>query len=127
MSYWKKDLNVWSCKRPLQNLLIIDLLLFDTNNPRSLIYQVVRLKSYLQNLPKNNGGKSLTEYERLILEADTLLKLADKTELAFSNEDGYTNLEIFLSRLFQILSAIPGVISKAFFKHEMTPKTIIIR
>ena len=85
------------------------------------------MKSYLQNLPKNNGGKSLTEYERLILEADTLLKLADKTELAVSNEDGYTNLEIFLSRLFQILSAIPGVISKAFFKHEMTPKTIIIR
>jgi len=114
-------------RRPLQNLLVIDLLLFDPNNPRSLTYQVVRLKSYLQNLPKNNVGKSLTEYERLILEADTLLKLADKTELAISDDEGYTNLEIFLSRLFQILSAIPGVISKAFFKHEMTPKTIIIR
>ena len=114
-------------RRPLQNLLVIDLLLFDPNNPRSLTYQVVRLKSYLQNLPKNNSGKSLNEYERLILEADTLLKLADKTELANSDEEGYANLEIFLSRLFQILSAIPGVISKAFFKHEMTPKTIIIR
>jgi len=114
-------------RRPLQNLLVIDLLLFDPNNPRSLTYQVVRLKAYLQNLPKNNGGKSLTEYERLILEADTMLKLADKKELAESDEDGYTNLEKFLSRLFGILSAIPGVISKAFFKHEMTPKTIIIR
>jgi uncharacterized alpha-E superfamily protein len=114
-------------RRPIQNLLVIDLLIFDPNNPRSLTYQVVRLKSYLQNLPKNNGGKSLTEYERLILEADTLLKLANKTELAISDEEVYANLEIFLSRLFQILSAIPGVISKAFFKHEMTPKTIIIR
>jgi len=114
-------------RRPLQNLLVIDLLVFDPNNPRSVTYQVVRLKSYLQNLPKNNGGKSLTEYERLILEADTLLKLANKTELAVSDEEGYTNLETFLSRIYQILSAIPGVISKAFFKHEMTPKTIIIR
>jgi uncharacterized alpha-E superfamily protein len=114
-------------RRPLQNLLVIDLLIFDPNNPRSLTYQVVRLKSHLQNLPKNNGGKSLTEYERLILEADTLIKLADKTLLAVSDEEGYTHLEIFLSRLHQILSAIPGVISKAFFKHEMTPKTIIIR
>jgi uncharacterized circularly permuted ATP-grasp superfamily protein/uncharacterized alpha-E superfamily protein len=114
-------------RRPLQNLLVIDLLLFDPNNPRSLTYQVVRLKSYLQNLPKNNGGKSLTEYERLILEADTMLKLADKKELALSDDEGYTHLEKFLFRLFGILSAIPGVISKAFFKHEMTPKTIIIR
>ncbi|HEY2347468.1 MAG TPA: circularly permuted type 2 ATP-grasp protein [Puia sp.] len=114
-------------RRPLQNMLVIDLLLFDPNNPRSLTYQVVRLKSYLQNLPKNNAVKSLTEYERLILEADTLLKLANKTDLSVSDNEGYTNLEIFLSRIFQILSAIPGVISKAFFKHEMTPKTIIIR
>ena len=44
-------------RRPLQNLLVIDLLLFDPNNPRSLTYQVVRLKAYLQNLPKNNSGK----------------------------------------------------------------------
>ena len=80
-------------RRPLQNLLVIDLLLFDPNNPRSLTYQVVRLKTYLQNLPKNNDSKSLTEYERLILEADTLLKQADKKELAASDDEGYTNLE----------------------------------
>ena len=114
-------------RRPLQNLLVIDLLLFDQNNPRSLTYQVVRLKSYLQNLPKNSSGYSLTEYERLILEADTLLKLADKTELAISDSEGYSNLDLFLSKLYSILAAIPGVLSKAFFKHELTPKTIILR
>ena len=114
-------------RRPLQNLLVIDLLLFDPSNPRSLTYQVVRLKAYLQNLPKNSGGYSLTEYERLILEADTLLKLADKIELAVSEGDGYHRLDVFLSKLYNILAAIPGVLSKAFFKHEMTPKTIILR
>jgi uncharacterized alpha-E superfamily protein len=114
-------------RRPIQSLLVIDLLLFDPNNPRSLTYQVVRLKSYLQNLPKNNGSKSITEYEQLILEADTLLKLANKTELASSDAEGYHKLEIFLYRLYSVLSAIPGVLSKAFFKHELTPKTIILR
>ena len=114
-------------RRPLQNLLVIDLLVFDPNNPRSLIYQVVRLKSYLQNLPKNNGGHKLPEYERLILEADSLLRLADKTELAVSDGEEYNKLESFMSSLYNILSAIPGVISKAFFKHEVSPKTIIIR
>jgi uncharacterized circularly permuted ATP-grasp superfamily protein/uncharacterized alpha-E superfamily protein len=114
-------------RRPIQNLLVIDLLLFDPNNPRSLTYQVVRLKSYLQNLPKNNGDNSLTEYEQLILEADTLLKQANKAELASSDAEGYHKLEMFLYRLFSILSAIPGVLSKSFFKHELTPKTIILR
>jgi uncharacterized circularly permuted ATP-grasp superfamily protein/uncharacterized alpha-E superfamily protein len=114
-------------RRPLQNLLVIDLLLFDPNNPRSLTYQVVRLKSYLQNLPKNNPGNSLPEYERLIVEADTQLRLANKNELASSNGEGYDKLELFLSSLFAILSAIPGVLSKSFFKHELMPKTIILR
>jgi uncharacterized circularly permuted ATP-grasp superfamily protein/uncharacterized alpha-E superfamily protein len=114
-------------RRPLQNVLVIDLLLFDPNNPRSLTYQVVRLKNYLHNLPKNKDGRSLTDYERLILEADTLLKLADKNELAVSTGEKYENLEIFITKLYSILGAIPGVLSKAFFKHELTPKTIILR
>jgi uncharacterized alpha-E superfamily protein len=114
-------------RRPLQNLLVIDLLVFDPNNPRSLIYQVVRLKAYLQNLPKNNSGNTIAEYERLIRDADTLIRLADKTNLADSDENGYVNLELFLTELYTILSAIPGVLSKAFFKHELTPKTIILR
>jgi uncharacterized alpha-E superfamily protein len=53
-------------RRPLQNLLVIDLLIFDPNNPRSLTYQLVRLKTYLQNLPRTGAGRSLPEYERLI-------------------------------------------------------------
>jgi uncharacterized circularly permuted ATP-grasp superfamily protein/uncharacterized alpha-E superfamily protein len=114
-------------RRPLQNLLVLDLLLFDPNNPRSLTYQVVRLKSYLRNLPKNNGSQSTSEYERLILEADALLKLANKNELSNSDGDEYKNLEIFLSELYATLSSIPGLISKAYFKHELTPKSIILR
>src|SRR5450631_315885 len=114
-------------RRPLQNLLVIDLLVFDPNNPRSLIYQVVRLKAYLQNLPKHNSGNTITEYERLILEADTLIRSADKYNLADSGKDGYAKLESFLSKLYNVLSAIPGVLSKAFFKHELTPKSIILR
>ena len=114
-------------RRPLQNLLVIDLLIFDPNNPRSLNYQVVRLKSYLQNLPRTTGGQTLPEYERLILEANYLLKGADKTVLSVSSGESYSNLESFLSGLFDLLAGIPGALSKAFFKHELTPKTIVIR
>jgi uncharacterized circularly permuted ATP-grasp superfamily protein/uncharacterized alpha-E superfamily protein len=114
-------------RRPLQNMLVIDLLLFDGNNPRSLIYQVVRLKSYLQNLPKASGGNSPSEYERLIIQADNLLKQSDRNELAITDGEEYIKLKSFLSGLYHILSAIPSAVSRAFFKHELTSKTIIIR
>ncbi len=114
-------------RRPLQNLLVIDLLIFDPNNPRSLTYQVVRLKTYLQNLPRTGVGRSLPEYERLILDANTLLQAADKTSLSVSENGEYENLEDFLGGLFGLLAGIPGALSKAFFKHELTPKTMIIR
>ena len=112
-------------RMPINNELVLDLMLFDPNNPRSLTYQVDRLKAYLRNLPKVQTGHGLTEYERLILEADTLLKLADKKELALPDEDGvmYRKLDDFLARMYGLLSAIPDVISKIYFKHESS-KTI---
>jgi uncharacterized circularly permuted ATP-grasp superfamily protein/uncharacterized alpha-E superfamily protein len=113
-------------RRPLQNQLVLDLLLFDPNNPRSLTYQVDRLKVYLKNLPKNQTGYLLTEYERLILEADTVLKLANKDELPTGDtfDARYGKLDDFLSRMYSLLSAIPGVISKTYFKHELTAQSI---
>jgi uncharacterized alpha-E superfamily protein len=100
-------------------------MLFDPNNPRSLTYQVDRLKAYLKNLPKMQPGHQLTEYERLILEADTLLKLADKKELALADSEDieYKNLDDFLCRMYLLLSAIPDVISKTYFKHELSYHT----
>jgi uncharacterized circularly permuted ATP-grasp superfamily protein/uncharacterized alpha-E superfamily protein len=116
-------------RRPITNGLVLDLMLFDPNNPRSLTYQMDRLKAYLKNLPKGLDGHRLPEYERLILEADTLLKLADKEELVSADGDWseYQRLDEFLSKMYLLLSAIPDVISKTYFKHELTSKTIAFR
>jgi len=114
-------------RKPIQLLLVLDLMLFDPNNPRSLTYQVDRLKKLLQQLPSTRYGAELTEYERLILEADTLIKLTNKNELTEVDTatDCYKKLDDFLSRMYQLISSIPVVISKIYFKHELTPKTII--
>lgn len=116
-------------RMPINNELVLDLMLFDPNNPRSLTYLVDRLKDYLKGLPKVQTGYALTEYERLILEADTLLKLADKNDLVLvgSERNEYEKLDDFLSRMYLLLSAIPDVISKTYFKHELTATTIAFR
>lgn len=113
-------------RRPLQNQLVLDLLLFDPNNPRSLTYQVDRLKVYLKNLPKSQSAPLPAEYERLILEADSMLKLAGRGDLTTTDalDAAYGRLDDFLSGMYDLLSAIPGVISKTYFKHELTPQSI---
>lgn len=109
-------------RMPINNELVLDLMLFDPNNPRSLTYQVDRLKTYLHLLPRVHAGHVQTEYERLILEADTLLQQTDRRELAQADENlyEYRKLDDLLSRMYTLLSAIPDVISKTYFKHELT-------
>jgi uncharacterized circularly permuted ATP-grasp superfamily protein/uncharacterized alpha-E superfamily protein len=111
-------------RMPITLGLVLDFMLFDTNNPRSLTYQVDRLKVYLKNLPRNQAGHWLTEYERLIQEADGLLKLADKDELTLAGpaDKEYRVLNDLLSKMYVLLSGIPDVISKTYFKHELAPK-----
>ena len=114
-------------RMPIQNYLVLDLLVFDPNNPRSLVYQVDRLKPYLKNLPKNQSGFQQSEYERLILEAESLLKLTDKNELTTVAEGDlkYKKLDDFLTKMYGLLSGIPDVISKSYFKHVLTSQSIV--
>ncbi|HLX67783.1 MAG TPA: circularly permuted type 2 ATP-grasp protein, partial [Puia sp.] len=116
-------------RMPLQHSLVLDFLLFDPHNPRSLVYQVERLKAYLKELPRAGGGPLRMEYERLIDQAVDLLKQPDRKALEETDAGGvsYQELEIYLSSLYALLSAIPGVISKTYFKHEQAPKTLISR
>ncbi|HVU98730.1 MAG TPA: circularly permuted type 2 ATP-grasp protein [Puia sp.] len=108
-------------RRPIDNRLVLDFLLFDPNNPRSLTYHLQRLRVHLKQLPNDQAGYGLTEYERLILEADTLLKLSDKDSLAAVKDDEakYGFLDDLLTRMYGLLVAIPAVISKTYFKHEV--------
>jgi len=110
----------------IQLPLVLDLMLLDPNNPRSLIYQLDRLKAYLSQLPKSQPGHTLAEHERLILEAYTLLKLADKDELARADTGSlrYENLHHFLSAMNSLLLAIPGAVSKTYFKHAESQKQL---
>jgi len=114
-------------RMPINNELVLDLMLFDPNNPRSLTYQIDRLKSYLNHLPKVQTGHALTEYERLIQEAEALLQTTDKKDLSLAGDDldQYKNLDDLLSKMHVLLSGIPDVISKTYFKHELTSATTV--
>jgi uncharacterized alpha-E superfamily protein len=113
---------------PIQLSLVLELLLLDINNPRSLIHQLDRIKGHFTQLPRFGNTDQLAEHERLILEAHTLIKLASKGHLSMLNEDlfEYTHLSNFLNKVYNLLAVIPDAISKTYFKHAQSQKQLFM-
>ena len=57
--------------------LVLDLLLLDETNPRSLAYQLSSISQHLAALPQAKQGVSLTDERRIILSMLTAIRLAD--------------------------------------------------
>jgi uncharacterized alpha-E superfamily protein len=110
----------------IQLPLVLDLMLLDPNNPRSLIYQLDRLKAYLTNLPQQQNDDGQPEHMRLVMEADGLLKQADKNILAsyINGSFRYEQLYTFLKNMQDLLLAIPMAVSKMYFQHAQPQKQL---
>ena len=61
---------------------LLELVIYDENNPRSLAYQLSSLEDHVARLPQQHESGNRTELERLALETATLVRLADVNRLA---------------------------------------------
>jgi uncharacterized circularly permuted ATP-grasp superfamily protein/uncharacterized alpha-E superfamily protein len=110
----------------LQLPLILDLMLLDSNNPKSLMYQLERLRAYMNQLPRANTSNLLSEHQRMALEALTALQLADKDALSELDEysNRYLKLEEFLNKMSGFLFNISNAVSKTYFKHAQVQQQL---
>jgi uncharacterized circularly permuted ATP-grasp superfamily protein/uncharacterized alpha-E superfamily protein len=68
--------------------LVLDLLLLDESNPRSIAYQLATVEEHLSALPQASRSGVQTEEQRMILELLTRVRLAKVSELAHVGADG---------------------------------------
>jgi uncharacterized circularly permuted ATP-grasp superfamily protein/uncharacterized alpha-E superfamily protein len=106
---------------------LLDLVIYDENNPRSLAFQLSKLERHIANLPQENATGSRTELERLTLETATLVRLADVNRLAQVNEDSgrRETLENFLNVLNTRLPALSDALTSTYFRTAETPHQLI--
>jgi uncharacterized circularly permuted ATP-grasp superfamily protein/uncharacterized alpha-E superfamily protein len=64
---------------------LAELMLFDAANPRSLVYQLERLRADLGDLPGSSGS---SRPERMVTEISTLLRRSDPAKLEGASADG---------------------------------------
>jgi uncharacterized circularly permuted ATP-grasp superfamily protein/uncharacterized alpha-E superfamily protein len=93
--------------------LVLDLLLLDEDNPRSLAYQLARLSHHLERLPDGKRGSTMSEDRRMILALLTSIRLADVEAMA--REPNGTTLERMMLEQIQILPALSNAVSRHYF------------
>jgi uncharacterized circularly permuted ATP-grasp superfamily protein/uncharacterized alpha-E superfamily protein len=104
---------------------LLELLLLDENNPRSLAYQTARLQEHVGKLPREKAGGRLSPEQRLALEASSALRLAGMDELTAVAESGTRqDLDQLLARLNHLLVALSDAVTAAYFRHESAPQPL---
>ncbi len=105
---------------------VLDLLLFDASNPRSLVYQLERMQENIAVLPRERINHQLSREERLVLEAISQIRLTDADTLAQASEDGSiaNELEQLLARLSHLLTSTSEAVTDAFFSHVEGPQPL---
>ncbi|PWV60140.1 circularly permuted type 2 ATP-grasp protein [Plasticicumulans acidivorans] len=111
---------------------ILDLLLFDEDNPRSVGYLLRRLARQIQRLPQPSGTPYRSAEERLILQAQSTLQLVDIEALAASIREGEEEggsgghlLAELLASLMAPLSELSDALTHSHFSHSETPRQLI--
>ena len=101
----------------LENLL--DLLLLDETNPRSVLYQINRLRDVMSEMPLEQDSDNMSEGQRLLLVAHHELLLADPNKLAnvISRAGNRTQLRRVLKRLDESLANLSELVTATYFAH----------
>jgi uncharacterized circularly permuted ATP-grasp superfamily protein/uncharacterized alpha-E superfamily protein len=106
---------------------VLELVLADERNPRSVAFQVTRIDEHINGLPGLQPGGLRNDLQRLSLEIATMLRLADVRRLAeISTESGERDaLAAFLATLEQRLPALSDMMTAMYFRSAETPHQLL--
>jgi len=104
--------------------LVLDLLLVDETNPRSLAFQLAAISDHLGALPQSPDEAPQTEERKLILDLLTSVRLADVHDLSDAAGDGQrAAFKALFTLLSEELPDLSGAITRRYFsltEDEMT-------
>jgi uncharacterized alpha-E superfamily protein len=98
--------------------LVLDLLLVDEANPRSIAFQLARLREHISELPGSKTSIRRPAEERRALSLLNTVQLIDVRELARSvGRAAAEAREGMLGKLSAELSMLSDTLSRAYFSH----------
>lgn len=97
---------------------VLDLLLADEDNPRSVSFQLAGLMDQVEHLPRPEGNARRSPEERIVLELLTEIRLLDiETIAAIGDDNSRVTLASYVSHLQDELENLSDTISRSFLSH----------
>jgi uncharacterized alpha-E superfamily protein len=98
--------------------LVLDLLLVDEANPRSIAFQLARLREHISELPGSKTSIRRPAEERMALSLLNTVQLVDVRELARSGSRAAAEArEDLLGKLIADLTLLSETLTRAYFSH----------
>ncbi len=101
----------------LQPAPVLDLLLSDETNPRSIAFQLVALSDHIESLPRDQSSPIRSKEQRLGLSALTGVRLADIPALCEAQGGVREKLDRLLRRLVLHLPILSDTIAHTYLVH----------
>lgn len=106
----------------LESAPLIDLLVIDETNPRSIGFQFAALADHVESLPRDAASPVLSGERRAVLAAVSQLRLADVERLATVDDHGCRReLAVLLGRLDALVREFAEAITHRYLVHS-TPR-----
>jgi uncharacterized circularly permuted ATP-grasp superfamily protein/uncharacterized alpha-E superfamily protein len=107
----------------LETAPVLDLLVADEANPRSLAYQLAALAENIDHLPKLDLAPGRSDAQRIILTALTRLRVAEIGRLSRADQSGYRpELEDLLARIEADIPLLSDALTRNYFSHLLPPR-----
>ncbi len=106
----------------VQTTAVLDLVLADETNPRSLAFQLTALADDVDHLPRDRSRPGRSPEQRLMVSALSALRLADIELLAQADRGRRPHLEELLGRLTAILPVLSDAITQTYLSHLQAPR-----
>ena len=104
----------------MQPDLVVDLLLLDEANPRSVAYQLVRLREHVDQLPGTRSRIRRPAEARQALSLLTGVQLAEAHDVMVEDSTGRrANLEVLLDRLTSELWSLSDTLTQEYFSQAV--------
>jgi uncharacterized alpha-E superfamily protein len=103
----------------LQFAPVLDLLLTDDSNPRSMLYQAVALAEHIADLPRDAADPSLSPAQRLMVTTLTALRLAQIDALCHTDAEGQRpQLIALLEQCSHDMPALAETLALQYLSHS---------
>ncbi len=104
---------------------VVDLLLADDGNPRSVLFQVAAVRDHLRHLPHDGAGARLRPEERLALAALTRLQLLDVVPACQAEKEGEPPpLHAILHEIDGELTMLSDELCGSYLSHALMPRPL---